>query len=697
MTATDDTAWQQLTFTCNDWQTAEHAAITVLGPMLAAAQDAGGVRSWWYVRKGPTWRVRLETPADGLTGHLIEVLAETGGASTATRSIYEPETTRFGGPAAMDVAHQLFAADSRRLLGCLAQHGPRLRRELPVILATRLLRAARQDWYEQGDVWEQMAAHRHDSRTPALEPDAESVSALETLLAAEGDTPGSPLRTWPDWPGAFEEAGRQIAALASRGALVRGQREILAQHLIFLFNRHGVSGGDQDALAAAARQAIFGTIGGQAADTSPNAARPAARVTTVGAVTATADTADDSARAAQLRNELADRIRSWGIFKTSRIEEAFRTVSRHHFLPDHPLEEAYSPKPVVTQRAADGTSTSSASLPNLVAGMLEQLQPQPGGKILEVGAATGFNAALLAFLTGPGGHVATIEYDAGLAAQAAANLTRAGYPDVEVITGDGTLGHQPGAPYDGIIVTAEATDITAAWWDQLADGGRVVAPARLHGSGLTRAIGLRRTGTSTMTTDSPSLVCGFVGMRGSTQETGQQIRLAEGAVLKVDSADLPDAEALSRVLDSPPDQRWTGIRVRRQEPAEHLDLWLCSMIMRGHGAGTCFSRLAVTPGTRESGLADPAMRWAGAGLYQDDSLAWITARPTAEDVNELGIDARGPGSGKVAEALHALLAEWDRQRPGQPVITATRAPAEPEATPDAARVTRPVTTFAITW
>ncbi|MCL2586369.1 MAG: hypothetical protein FWE35_28395 [Streptosporangiales bacterium] len=179
-------------------------------------------------------------------------------------------------------------------------------------------------------------------------------------------------------------------------------------------------------------------------------------------MTTTTDDADEST-ASRLRNHLADWIRGRGTFRTSQVEHAFRTVSRHQFLPGHSMEEAYSRKPVVTQRAADGTSTSSASSPNLVAGMLEQLQTAPGDTVLEIGAATGFNAALLACLTGPDGNVVTIEYDGDLAGQAAANLRRAGYPAVEVVTGDGALGHQPSAPYDRIIVTAEAADITNGW------------------------------------------------------------------------------------------------------------------------------------------------------------------------------------------------------------------------------------------
>lgn len=695
MTSNDST-WRQLTLACDDWRAAERAAVTVLGPVLTAARDTGGVASWWFIRKGADWRVRLESPGVGITDNLISAMTAARGVRMVTETVYEPETTRFGGPNGMEAAHRLFAADSRYLLAHLARDGARLRRELPVILATRLLRAARQDWYEQGDCWEQLAVHRRDLYGTAQEPTVETANAVRALLTAGGDAPGSPLHARPDWPGAFEDAGRQIAALAGRGTLARGQRAILAQHLLFLFNRHGVCPADQYVLASAVRQAIFGSPGEQRVQDTPRNVRGlAGSVATVGAVTTTTNNIDEN-RAAALRNELADWIRDRGTFRTPRVEDAFRTVSRHDFLPGHSLADAYSRKPVVTRRAPDGSSTSSASSPNLVAGMLEQLRVEPGNAVLEIGAATGFNAALLACLTGPEGTVVTIEYDGDLAAGAVANLRRAGYPGVRVIAGDGALGYQRGAPYHRIIVTAEAADITDAWWDQLKPDGRVVVPVRLHGSGLTRALGLRRTGPHTMVSDSAQ-VCGFVPMRGSSEQAEQQIRLDAGAVLRVDAADLPDAAALSCALGSPPDQHWTGIRVRHDEPAGHLDLWLLTMLGRGHGGSSSFSRLSVTPDARKSGLANPAMRWAGAGLYQGGALAWITARDVDEGASELGIDARGPGGAKLAGIARGLLAEWDRRRPEEPVIEATRMPAEPATAPDAVQVARPVTTFTISW
>lgn len=95
------------------------------------------------------------------------------------------------------------------------------------------------------------------------------------------------------------------------------------------------------------------------------------------------------AEPAQPRAALADYIRSRETFRTARVENAFRTVPRHLFLPDVDLEAAYAPRPLVTKRADDGTAVSSAWRPNLVAEMLELLQAQPGHRVLEIGAATG--------------------------------------------------------------------------------------------------------------------------------------------------------------------------------------------------------------------------------------------------------------------------------------------------------------------
>jgi protein-L-isoaspartate(D-aspartate) O-methyltransferase len=588
----------------------------------------------------------------------------------------------------MDAAHRLFHADSRHVLGEIARPGRDLRRELPVVLACRLLRAARQEWYEQGDCWARLAAHREDGHGP--EPSPTMTGAMLTLLTAMADAAGSPMHAQPDWGSAFEDAGRRLAELSGRGTLTRGLRAVLAHHLLFLFNRHGVSAAEQYLLASAARQAVFGPPDGQHDDMARNQDGGTAATATVCPVTRTASLSDED-RAGHLRDALADHIKSFGTFQTAQVEAAFRTVPRHVFLPSVSLDDAYSRNPVVTRRAPDGTSLSSASSPKLVATMLEQLAVQPGQRVLEIGTATGFNAALLAELTGPAGTVVTIELDDDLAAEASANLGRADYPDVQVICGDGALGHPGQAPYDRIIVTAEAWDITPQWWDQLGPDGRIVVPLRLHGSGLTRSIGFHRRDPTTLVSTSAS-VCGFVPMRGISEHADQRISLTSDAVLKVDATDLPDAAALTQALTHPAAEHWTGIPVRHDEPAEHLDLWLASA-----AADASFSRLTVTQDARTRGLANPAKRWAGASLYQGGTLAYITTRPIDDDTNELGVTVHGPDSAKLAPAALSLLQQWHRQRPAQPIITGYRAPAKPRSATDAIRLPRPSSTLTIAW
>jgi len=105
--------------------------------------------------------------------------------------------------------------------------------------------------------------------------------------------------------------------------------------------------------------------------------------------------------------------------------------------------------------------------------MTELLSVSPGDRVLEVGAGSGYQAAILSTL---GAEVFSIERIPEVARIAEENLRRAGIPDVHVIVGDGTLGYPKGAPYQGIIVTAAAPAVPGPLVDQLAEGGRLVAP-----------------------------------------------------------------------------------------------------------------------------------------------------------------------------------------------------------------------------
>jgi protein-L-isoaspartate(D-aspartate) O-methyltransferase len=393
--------------------------------------------------------------------------------------------------------------------------------------------------------------------------------------------------------------------------------------------------------------------------------------------------------AEQLRANLTDYIRGRRTFRTPRVEAAFRAVPRHLFLTDIDLKEAYKPQVVVTKRAEDGTAISSASHPNLVASMLEQLDVQPGHRVLEIGAATGINAALLAELVGPTGTVVTLEIDDDLAAAARAGLAAAGYHQVEVICADGADGYPPGAPYDRIIVTAGAWDVASAWWQQLVVGGRIVVPLRLHSSDLTRSIAFDLTQPDRMVSSSAQ-VCGFVPMRGATAHAGRSFQLTDDVVLHFDAADIKDEAALGQALRYPAHEHWTGVTIGDREPVEHLDLWLATTSSR-------FARLSAGAAARENALVNPALRWAGAALYDGGTLAYLVLRPHSSESTELGVIAHGPDSDKLATQTAKLLHRWNRERPTQPVITAYPADTPDDQLSPRTHIDRPHTRLTIAW
>lgn len=660
--------WLQVNLRCDNWRTAEHMAVEQFLPLLAEAGHRGTITAWWFVRKRESWRLRL-MPAPGCheaTKGLVTRLADLPGVhSLAEGVVYEPETYRFGGQEAMEIAHRLFHADSSHILAHLSRTQGRTdhRRENGVRLATRMMQAAGQDFYEQGDIWARVAEHRATSDTP--EPPAPAMAAVQALITAEGDRPDSPISRSPDWPAAFENAGRALADLGHRGRLTRGIRALLADHLLFAFNRLGISAKHQALLATAASRIIFHRAASP--DAPPRHAHiPPAHPTTVRLVpmdTTHSPTVDPQ----DLRDELVAKIDSLGTFRTDAVKDAFRTVPRHLFLPEVDLATAYTPKQVVTKRAADGTALSSASSPNIVATMLEQLDVAPGMRVLEIGAATGINAALLAKLVGPPVQVVTIELDEDLAEGARGHLAEAGYEQVTVLCRDGALGDPDHAPFDRIIVTAGAWDIPTAWWQQLALGGRLVVPLRLHGSGLTRSLALDHTEEARMVSTNAA-VCGFVPLRGVAEMGEIHVRLTNDAILKVDADDHPDHSALSQVLTHPALLQWTGIQVRHDEQAAHLDLYLATT-----DSDLSFGKLSVGSLTRDLGPAKPAVRWSGASLYQGSTLSYLATRPASDEADELGIVTHGPDAHEVTGQVSDLLRHWSQRRPAQPVITATPA------------------------
>jgi protein-L-isoaspartate(D-aspartate) O-methyltransferase len=151
----------------------------------------------------------------------------------------------------------------------------------------------------------------------------------------------------------------------------------------------------------------------------------------------------------------------------ARVLLAMERVPRELFVPDadraHSFEDAALP-------IGHGQTISQ---PYMVARICEALEVRPGQRVLDVGTGSGYQAAVLAEL---GAEVVTIERIPELAERARANLAVAGYDDVEVVVGDGTLGVPEHAPFDAIAVAAAAPALPETLYEQLRPGGRMVVP-----------------------------------------------------------------------------------------------------------------------------------------------------------------------------------------------------------------------------
>ena len=184
---------------------------------------------------------------------------------------------------------------------------------------------------------------------------------------------------------------------------------------------------------------------------------------------------DNREDAFALRQTLVDELKSQGCIQSSRVEAAFREVPRHVFIPGAPLDKVYSDEAIVTKSEND-VPISSSSQPAIMAIMLEQLELEPGHRVLEVGAGTGYNAALIAHMGGDTGRVVAMDIDGDIVAGAQEHLSAAGFDGVQVVCADGGLGYPDAAPYDRIILTVGAWDIVPTWREQLGSGGRLLLP-----------------------------------------------------------------------------------------------------------------------------------------------------------------------------------------------------------------------------
>lgn len=208
-------------------------------------------------------------------------------------------------------------------------------------------------------------------------------------------------------------------------------------------------------------------------------------------------------------------LEAGGQIKTPSIRRAFLEVPREIFVPEFAasagLEAVYGDEAIVTRQDEHGAPTSSSSQPAIMALMLERLDVREGQRVLEIGAGTGYNAALLSRIVGPRGRVVSIEVDRELARRARQALSEAACK-VRVVCRDGRLGFAEGAPYDRIIATASTHELPRAWWEQLALDGLLELPFRLTADGAQAIPTLRKQGSRTLR--SISVLCGgFMPLR----------------------------------------------------------------------------------------------------------------------------------------------------------------------------------------
>jgi len=336
---------------------------------------------------------------------------------------------------------------------------------------------------------------------------------------------------------------------------------------------------------------------------------------------------------------LVDELKRKECIRTPGVEAAFRAVPRHLFVPGVSLDDVYADKAIPTKRGPDGGFISSSSQPGIMAIMLEQLALAPGHRVLEVGAGTGYNAALMAHIVGQTGQVVTVDIEDDLVAAARAHLAAAGFEQVRVVCGDGGLGYPDDAPYDRIILTVGASDITPGWREQLRSGGRLLLPLSIKGPQMCVAFERADGHLESVSIEE----CGFMMLRGAFAGASRRVRLGEITIGIVDPS-VVDTVAVTGWLMAPHRDRPTGIRVKASDAS--LSHWLavrepgyCSVIAEGEAA-----ERAMLPALwrRSYRWSAGTVRMAGtSGVLGDHGLCLFMRPPDAPSEADAGADVWG--------------------------------------------------------
>ena len=363
-----------------------------------------------------------------------------------------------------------------------------------------------------------------------------------------------------------------------------------------------------------------------------------------------------------MHQALVNQVKNNGHIRSARVEAAFRAVPRHLFLPNMAPAEVYRDQAIAIQ-SINGQVVSSSSQPTIMAIMLEQLQLQPGHRILEIGSGTGYNAALMAHIVGATGEIVTIDIDEDIVEAARKHLATAGFGHVRVICADGGLGYPDAAPYDRIILTVNAADITPAWHTQLKPRGRLLLPLVLRGPQASIAFLLVKDHLESLSVRA----CGFVGLRGAFAETDTLVQLSpeiNQLTLRLGEARPIDAHSVYALLQSPAQDIRLPISFQPQEPFFGPGFWLAL-----HEPQFCLLSASGRPA--EQGIIPNLIQFPGKntttiGLLTENALSVLMRHPapTSTDTIPAGesynLYIRSFGSADLlAQQLKKQIMAWD--------------------------------------
>jgi protein-L-isoaspartate(D-aspartate) O-methyltransferase len=380
-------------------------------------------------------------------------------------------------------------------------------------------------------------------------------------------------------------------------------------------------------------------------------------------------------RLGALRARLVTHLRARGDVRSERVGAAFERVPRHLFLPDLPPEEVYTDRSIAI-KLQDGIPISSSSQPAIMAEMLEMLALREGERVLEIGAGSGYNAALIAELTGPTGFVETIDLDDDLVASARSHLETAGYARVRVVLADGALGDPAHAPFDAVIASVGVERIPPAWIAQLRVGGRLVAPLTIRS--LQKVVAFERVADGL---ESRAIVdAGFMMLRGPSAGAGTAVLVLgePGITLHVFAELAPDVDvpALAAAVRAPPYDAWPARRIRLEDVWTGLSLWLALGEER-------FCRLTAHGPSVQRGIVPNVSPGADSGFVTTFGICGTHDVTVFAPRGSFEVILRrfGPHEGSLLRMQSALAAWDDAGRPGNAALRVT--------------VTKDGTTFAV--